>query len=98
MEVIGGVSLGANASTGMFAVQPLSQPMPSVIIHRLVSSADRSKAKIIAPAAQGSVHFLNHRLHRFPLGAPLSHMAEFLADGADPLFRRARADKGSSGS
>src|ERR1044071_3856127 len=72
--------------------------MPSVIIHRLVGSADRSKAKIIAPAAQGSVHFLNHRLLRLPLETPLSHLAEFLADGADSLFRGACADKGSSGS
>src|ERR1043165_2820782 len=96
MEVIGGVSHRADASTGMFAVQPLTQPVPSVIIYRLVGSTDRAQGEVISPAAQGSIQFLNHRVHRLPLETPLSHLADFLADGADSLFRGARADKGSS--
>jgi hypothetical protein len=43
----------------MFAVQPLTQPMSGVIVHRSTGSADRAEAEIIAPAPQGSIQVFN---------------------------------------
>src|SRR6266540_5282691 len=50
VEVQGSLSDRMGALTPVFSVQPLTQPMSSVVVHRSVGSADRAKAKIIAPA------------------------------------------------
>src|SRR5206468_1060266 len=74
------------ASTPVFAVQPLTQPMSSMVVHRPVHSADRAEAEIIAPAAQGSIEFSNHPPDWLPIGVPPGHLAEFLTDGAHLLL------------
>ena len=85
MQVRWCVPYGASAATQVFAVQPLAQPMPGVVIHHPIRSADRTKAKIIAPAPQGAVHFFNHCLHGLPIGVPLRHQAELVTEGLDSL-------------
>src|SRR6266542_3648111 len=50
VEVQGSLADRMGALTPVFSVQPLTQPMSSVVVHRSVGSADRAKAKIIAPA------------------------------------------------
>jgi len=62
MQIHRGVSHGAGATTQVFAVQPLTQPMPGVVIHHPIRSADRAKAKIVAPAAQGPIEFFHYRI------------------------------------
>src|SRR5208337_2172632 len=66
--------------------------MPGVVIHDPIRSADRAKAEIIAPAAQGSIEFFHHRFHRLPIGMPLRHPAEPFAEGSDPLPRGSGAN------
>src|SRR6266498_2603404 len=50
VEVQGSLADRMGALTPVFSVQPLTQPMSSVVVHGSVGSADRAKAKIIAPA------------------------------------------------
>jgi hypothetical protein len=69
----------------VFAVQPLTQPMPGMVIHHPIRSADRAKAKIVAPAAQGPIEFFHYRFDGLPIGVPLCHQAEFVAEDADSL-------------
>jgi len=83
-----------HAPTPLFAIQPLTQPMPGVVVHRPVSSADRAEAKVVAPATQGSIEVFDHCLDRLPVEGRLGHQADRLAEGADSLARGARADKG----
>src|SRR5258708_31882552 len=84
------------ASTAVFTVQPLTQPMSSVVIHRSVGSADRAQGKIITPAAQGPIQVFNHLLHRFTIRLPLGHSADFLADGANSLLGWLSPNEGPS--
>ncbi len=83
-------------------LDPYSTPTPtptqdsSMVVHDSIGLADRAQAKIIPPAAQGSIEFLNQHLDRFPIGFPSSPLADFLADGADSLGGRSPAHKGPS--
>src|SRR5216684_6926585 len=85
-----------SAPTPVFAAQPLTQPMPGVVVHRPRGSADRAEAEVITPAAQGAIDFPNHHSDGLPVGLPLGHVAEFLTDGVDSLSRRSCPNKGST--
>ena len=63
MQIYRGLTYRMHAATPMFAVQPLTQPVSSVIVHRSIGSADRAKAEIIASAAQGSIQVFHHLFH-----------------------------------
>src|SRR6266516_928672 len=80
----------------VFAVQPLTQPLSSMVVHRPIDSADRAEAEVIAPTAQGAIDFSNHHTDRLPVGIPLGHLAEFLTDGVNSLSRRSCPDEGSA--
>src|ERR1035437_1635466 len=84
------------ASPPVLPVQPLAQPMSSMVVHRPIGPADRAKAKIVAPAAQGAIELPNFHPDGLPIGVPSSHLAEFLTEGAYPLSRRPRPNEGSA--
>lgn len=95
MEIHRCLSHWLDSPTEMLSVQPLTQPMSSVVIHGPIRSADRAKAKVIAPTAQGSIQVFNQDRNRLPIGRPLGHLADGLADRSHSFGRRPCPNEGT---
>jgi len=75
----------AVASTQMFAVQPLSQPLSGVVVHRPITTADCAEAKVIAPASEFPIQRPYHFFHCLMVVLPAGHFADFLTDALHPF-------------
>ncbi len=71
----------------MLPVQPLTKPVPGVVVHDRIGSTDRAEAKVIAPAPQPRVEFGYLCFHWHPVAVSVGKRTDLFAEGRDTLFR-----------
>src|SRR6185295_6445681 len=94
VQVVAGEASHAPVRLLVLRTQPPTQPTTHVLIECSIGRADRPQAEIVRPANQHPVELGNYRLYRQQCRVSPGALRERVADAANLLGRRFRAQIG----